>query len=487
MTETIGNLSSEGRPHHRHLEQSRAQVIDLLSRQAVERELLSRSETQKQDVVAQLVDRQQQAALAQRLASFHPADIAYVLESLAPDAREMAWHLVTPEQRGAVLLEISDAVLPTLVADMRPDEIIAAVRDLEPDEIADLVAMLPDDVAPTVLAGLDRAEQFAVRSALSFPEGSVGAMMDLHYVSVREDATLEAVQRLLRRLKNDLPEENTDIFAVDRGNILRGKLSLEQLVLNEPEQTVAEVMTRESVFFYTDDPVKEAVAAFEKYDLLSAPVVNLHQQVVGRITVDAVLDEIQERAQSDSLRQVGLSKDEDLYGPVLQSSRNRWPWLGLNLLTAFGSSRVIGVFDEVIIQFAAIATLIPIIASLGGNTGTQTMELVIRAMALDQLGSAQLRKTFVKEILVALINGALWGAALGFMTYLLYGKPLLSLVIYGALALELVVAAIAGVGIPVGLKRLGRDPIMGSSVLLTATTDTMGFFIFLGLAAIFLI
>jgi magnesium transporter len=486
MTETIANLTNEGRPHHRHLEQSRAQVIDLLSRQAVERELLSRSESQKQDVVAQLVDRQQQTALAQRLASFHPADIAYVLESLAPEAREMAWHLVKPEQRGAVLLEISDAVLPALIADMSPKEIIAAVRDLEPDEIADLVAMLPQDVAATVMAGLDRAEQFEVRSALSFPEGSVGAVMGPHYVSVREDATLEAVQRLLRRLKNDLPEETTDIFVVDRGNALRGKLSLEQLVLNEPEQLVSEVMTRETEFFYTDDPVKEAVAAFEKYNLLSAPVVNLHQQVVGRITVDAVLDIINERAQSEGLRQVGLIKHEDLYGPVLQSSRNRWPWLGLNLLTSFGSSRVIGVFDDVIAQFTALATLIPIIASLGGNTGTQTMELVIRAMALDQLGSAQLRKTFIKEFLVALLNGSVWGAALGIMTYILYGKWQLSLVIYGAMILELLVGALAGVAIPVGLKRIGRDPIMGSSVLLTATTDTMGFFILIGLAAVFM-
>ncbi|TXH04629.1 MAG: magnesium transporter [Nevskiaceae bacterium] len=487
MTEATANPGSDSRPHHRHLEQSRAQIIELLSRQAVERDLVARAEGQKQDVVAQLVDRQQQAALAQRLASFHPADIAFVLESLAPEARAMAWHLVAPEQRGAVLLEISDAVLPTLVDDMRPEEIVAAVRDLEPDEIADVVAELPEDVAPTVLAGLDRAEQFEVRSALSFPEGSVGAMMDLHYVSVREDATLEAVQRLLRRIKNDLPDENTDIFVVDRGNVLRGKITLQQLVLNEPEQTVAEAMSREITFFFTDDPVKEAVDAFEKYDLLSAPVVNLHQQVVGRITVDAVLDAVKERAESEGLRQVGLSKEEDLYGPVLQSGRNRWPWLGLNLVTSFGSSRVIGVFDDVIAQFTAIATLIPIIASLGGNTGTQTMELVIRAMALDQLGSAQLRRTFVKEFLVALLNGSLWGAALGFTTYLLYGKWQLSLVIYGAMILELVVAALAGVAIPVTLKRIGRDPIMGSSVLLTATTDTMGFFIFLGLAAIFLI
>jgi magnesium transporter len=303
---------------------------------------------------------------------------------------------------------------------------------------------------------------------------------------VREDATLEAVQRLLRRLKNDLPEENTDIFVVDRSNELRGKLSLEQLVLNEPEQSVNEVMSREPSFFFTDDPIKEAVAAFEKYDLLSAPVVNLHRQVVGRITVDSVLDEINARAESESLRQAGLSKHEDLYGPVLQSGRNRWPWLGLNLLTSFGSSRVIGVFDNVIVQFTALATLIPIIASLGGNTGTQTMELVIRAMALDQLGSAQLRRTFIKEFLVALLNGSMWGAALGAMTYMMYGRWELSLVIYGAMILELIVAALAGVAIPVMLRRVGRDPIMGSSVLLTATTDTMGFFIFLGLAAIFL-
>lgn len=487
MSETSANHVNEGRPHHRHLEQSREQIIELLSRQALERELVSRTDVQNQDVAAQLLDRQHHAQLAQRLASFHPADIAFVLESLAPDAREMAWHLVTPEQRGAVLLEISDAVLPTLVGDMSPTEIVDAVRDLGPDEIADLVAELPEDVAPTVLAGLDRAEQFEVRSALSFPEGSVGAMMDLHYVSVREDATLEAVQRLLRRLKNDLPEENTDIFVVDRSNELRGKLSLEQLVLNEPEQTVSEVMSRDPTFFFTDDPIKDAVAAFEKYDLLSAPVVNLHRQVVGRITVDSVLDEINARAETESLRSAGLSHHEDLYGPVIQSGRNRWPWLGLNLLTSFGSSRVIGVFDNVIAQFTALATLIPIIASLGGNTGTQTMELVIRAMALDQLGSAQLRRTFIKEFLVALLNGSMWGAALGLMTYMMYGRWELSLVIYGAMILELVVAALAGVAIPVLLRRIGRDPIMGSSVLLTATTDTMGFFIFLGLAAVFLL
>lgn len=487
MTEPVAPAISETRPHHRHLEQSRAQVIDLLSRQAVERDLVSRAENRKQDVVAQLVARQQQAQLAQRLASFHPADIAFVLESLAPDAREMAWNLVRPELRGAVLLETSDAVLRTLVADMRPEEIAAVVRHLESDDIADLVASLPDAVGQEVLARLDRADQAEVRSVLSFPEGSVGAMMDVEFVSVREDALLEAVLRLLRRRKHDLPEENTDIIVVDRGNHLRGMLSLEQLLLNEPEQTVAEAMTHEPVFFFTDDEVKDAVAAFEKYDLLSAPVVNLHHQVVGRITVDAVLDEIKERAESEGLRQVGLSEEEDLFAPVVQSAKNRWPWLALNLLTAFIASRVIGAFEGVIVQLVALAALMPIVASIGGNTGNQTLALVIRGLALDQLGPAQLRQMFTKEFSIATLNGLLWGGALGLLTLLLYRDVQLSLVITAALLLNLWVAAAAGVLIPLTLQRFGRDPVMGSSVILTAMTDSMGFFIFLGLAGIFLV
>ncbi|MFT4045473.1 MAG: magnesium transporter [Solimonas sp.] len=478
--------SPETTPHHRHLEHARAQVIELLSRQALELELLSRSENRRQDVVAQLVARQHQAALAQRMAHFHPADIAFVLESLEPAAREMAWALVRPERRGAVLLEASDMVRRSLVDHMAPEEISAVVRTLDSDDIADLVSSLPDEQRTEVLEHVDRADQIEVRSVLSFPEDSVGAMMDLDYIAVREDTTLEAVHRLLRR-KKPLPPHSNEIIVVDRNNTLRGVLPLDKLLLEEPDEEVGKVMLTQPTYFFTDDHQEDAVDAFEKYDLISAPVVNLHKQVVGRITVDAVIDEINERAQNESLRQVGLAHGEDLYEPVLKSGRNRWPWLGLNLVTSFASSRVIGNFEGVIVQFAALATLIPIIASLGGNTGTQTMELVIRAMALDQLGSARLRRTFFKEFLIALLNGSLWGAALGTVTFLVYGKWQLSLVIYAAMILELIVAAFAGVAIPVMLKRLGRDPIMGSSVLLTATTDTMGFFIFLGLASIFLV
>jgi magnesium transporter len=483
----MSDTSAQTHTHHRHLEQARAQVIELLSRQAVERELVSRAENRKQDVVAQLVARQQQAQLAQRLASFHPADIAFVLESLPPDARQMAWQLVRPDARGSVLLESSDAVLRTLLADMRPEEIAAAVRHLESDDIADLVATLPEETGQLVLARLDRADQAEVRSVLSFPEDSVGAVMDLDFVTVREDAALEAVQRLLRRRKDELPDDAYQIIVIDRTSTLRGVLTYEQLLFNEPEQTVAEVMTREPHFFYTDDSVRDAVDAFEKYDLIEAPVVNLHRQVVGRITVDVVLDEISERAQSDSLRQVGLSEEEDLFSPVVSSARKRWPWLGLNLLTAFAASRVIDAFEAIIVQLVALAALMPIVASIGGNTGNQTVALVIRGLALDQLGPTQLRQMFVKEFGIATLNGAFWGGVLGLATLVFYQDLPLALVISAAMLLNLWVAAGAGVLIPLGLHRLGRDPVMGSSVILTALTDSMGFFIFLGLAALLLV
>lgn len=474
-------------PHHRHLEQARAQVIELLSRQALELDLLARSENRRQDVVAQLVARQHQAALAQRLANFHPADIAFVLEALTPDARDVAWTLVRPESRGAVLLELSDAVRRSVVGSMQPAEISAVVRTLDSDDIADLVGSLPDEQRQAVLEHVDRAEQAEVRSVLSFPENSVGAMMDLDYVAVREDTTLEAVHRLLRR-KKALPAHTNEIIVVDRNNTLRGVLPLDRLLFEEPDEEVGKVMLTQPTYFYTDDRDRDAVDAFEKYDLISAPVVNLHRQVVGRITVDAVIDEINERAQSEGLRQVGLSEDdEDLFAPAMPSARKRWPWVALNLLTAFIASRVIDAFEPVIAQLVALATLMPIVASIGGNTGNQTMALVIRGLALNQLGPPQLRAMLLRELAIAAINGTVWGAALGTVTLALYRDLPLALVIGSAMLIELLLAATAGLVIPVLLQRFGRDPIMGSSVILTATTDSMGFFIFLGLASLVLV
>jgi len=478
--------------HHRHLEQARAQVIELLSRQAVERELVNRSgegaeRSAKQDVVALLVARQHQAALDQRLAGFHPADIAFVLESLEPEPRDLAWSLVRPERRGAVLLETADVVRRALVCHMPADEVADVVRPLDPEDIAELIASLPEESRRAVLERLDKADLAEVRSVLSFPEDSVGAAMDLDFVSVREDASLEAVQRLLRRRK-ELPSHTNELIVVDRANQLRGFLPISRLLLGEPESTVAEQMSRDPVFFYTDDRMQEAVTSFEKYDLVSAPVVNLHDQVVGRITVDAVVDAIAERAQTEGLRKVGLSgEDEDLFAPIRHAARRRWPWLAINLLTAFMASRVIGAFEHTIGALVALAALMPIVASIGGNSGNQSVALVIRGLAMNQLGPSQLRRILVRELGIAVINGLVWGFVLGVATFVLYGDPKLALVIAVALTLNLLVAGFVGVCAPAVLHRFGRDPVMGSSIVLTATTDSMGFLIFLGLAAAFLV
>jgi len=473
-------------PHHRQLERAREQVIQLLSRQSVERELMARSENRKADVVAQLVERQHHAALEQRLARFHPADIAFVLESLPQEARDLAWTLVRPERRGAVLLECSEHVRAALVTGMPPTEIAAVVAPLDADDIADVVAELDDQVRQQVIERLDNADQADVRSMLSFPEGTVGAEMDLDYISVREDASLEAVLRLLRR-RRELPPHTNQLFVTDRRGVLCGLLPLTSLMLGDPETEVAEVMRREPLSFYTDDRMQDAVIAFDRYELLSAPVVNLHDQIVGRLTVDIVVDAMQEQAQTDRLRQVGLSQDEDLFAPATRSARNRWPWLALNLATALLASRVIGAFEHTIAQLVALAALMPIVASIGGNTGNQTLALVIRGLALRLLGPAQLRKMFLKEMQIATLNGGLWGCVLGVVTLLLYRDWPLALVIGAAVLANLWIAAAAGVLIPLTLHYFGRDPVMGSSVMLTALTDCMGFFIFLGLAGLFLV
>lgn len=477
--------------HHRHLEQSRSQVIDLLSRQDVERDLVQRSQGagggERQELVAGLVARQHEAALAQRLAGFHPADVAFVMENLDADARTRAWRLVQAERRGAVLLEASAGVRRSLIQAMAPDDVARAVQPLDSEDIADLAASLPDPVRDAVLDQLGHLDRAQVDSLLSFPPGSVGAEMDTEVITLREDTSIEAVHRLLRR-RRELPDHTNELVVVDRGGALRGFLPLSRVLLAEPEARVIDEMSRGSIYFYTDDQMGDAVSAFEKYDLVSAPVVNLHEQVVGRLTVDAVVDALREREGSERLRSVGLGEeDEDLFMPTLRAARRRWPWLAINLCTAFVASRVIGAFEPVIAALVALAALMPIVASMGGNVGNQTVALVIRALAQQRPGARQWRQLARRELGVALLNGALWGGLLGVVTLALYHNTGLALVMAVALTGNLVIAATVGVGAPLLLQRMGRDPALGSSILLTAATDSLGFLIFLGLAACFLL
>jgi magnesium transporter len=469
-----------------NLETTLREVMRLLERQALVKQVVARSDTRKPELAQSLVARQHAVELEKKLNRLHPADAAFVLESLNQEQRVAAWHLIHRDRRGSILLELADAVRTSLVALLDEAELVSLGRQMDADDFADLVQDLPPEQVAQVLAQLGSEQSAEVQSVLSFPEDSVGSLMHLDVVTVRDDVTLEEAIASLRRRRN-LPEQFASLAVVDRDNLLRGVLPLDRLVARDSALRVSEVMNKEPTYFLTTDPVDDAAVAFERYDLLSAPVVNLHRQVVGSLTVDDVLDHVTQDTFKQSLSQVGLSEDEDLFAPIWLSGRKRWAWLGLNLLTAFIASRVVGAFESSIAQLAALAALMPIVASIGGNTGNQTVALVIRALALSQLNRGNLRFLLRKELAIGLMNGVLLGLLMGFATLLLYGSWPLAGVMIAAMLLNMLLASVVGVFCPLILERLGRDPVMGSSILLTATTDSMGFLIFLGLASALLL
>ena len=469
-----------------HLQEDLREVQELLRRHRLVETLVSRQEMPRQELVESLVHKQNVAELRAKLDRMHPADIAYVLEALPLAERLAVWDLVKAERDGEILLEVSDSVRESLIASMDSHELVAATEQLEADEIADLAPDLPDDVIQDVFQSLPVEEREQLRAAMSYPEDAVGALMDFDVVSVREDVTLEVVTRYLRRF-DELPDHTDQVFVVDRDERLKGVLPLSRLIVADLEDTVAKVMVREMVTLYPNDKAQEAVKAFERYDLVSAAVVDEAGKLVGRVTVNDVVDFIRDKSESDVLAQAGLREEEDVFSSVWASVKNRWAWLAINLVTAFIASRVIGAFEGSIQRLVALAALMPIVAGIGGNSGNQTITMIVRAIALGQVQVDQAKKLFIKEIGVSLMNGLIWGGMLGVIAYWLYGSVPLGLVMTSAMTLNLVLAALMGVGIPLAMMRLGRDPAVGSSVLITAVTDSGGFFIFLGLATLFLV
>jgi len=324
-----------------------------------------------------------------------------------------------------------------------------------------------------------------VRSALSYEEDQVGALMDFEMVTIREDVSLEVVLRYLRRLK-ELPGHTDKLFVVDYDGVLKGVLPIKRLLVNDPDKQVGEVMADDPVSFHPDEDGYDAAQAFERYDLISAPVVDKNGKLIGRLTIDEMVDLIREESESEVLNMAGLREEEDIFASVWKSVRNRWAWLAINLVTAFLASRVIGLFEGSIEKLVALAALMPIVAGIGGNSGNQTITMIVRAMALDQVSTGNTARLVRKELGVSLINGILWGGVIGGVAYYLYDSWSLGVVMTAAMTLNLLLAALMGVLIPMTLARLGRDPAMGASVMITAMTDSGGFFIFLGLASIFL-
>lgn len=468
------------------LSESLQQVISLLEKHRLIENMVHNQEMSNHELIESLVHKQNLNELQKKLELLHPADVAYILEALPLEQRLDVWELVKADRDGEILLEVSDAVRQTLIADMDSDELLAAAEQLDTDELADLAPDLPKDVLQDLMDSLDAQNRARLQSALSYSDDAVGSIMDFDIVTIREDITLEVALRYMRRL-GGLPDHTDKLFVVDRDDVLHGVLPLKRLVVSDLDANVADVMSEDAVVFHPEDIADDAAKAFERYDLVTAPVVDENGKLVGRVTVDAVMDLIREEAESDMLSMAGLREEEDFFASVWKSVQNRWAWLAINLITALVASRVIGLFEGSIEKIVALAALMPIVAGVGGNSGNQTTTMIVRGLALGQVASHNMKSLITKELGVALLNGLLWGGVIGAVAYALYGSYPLGLVMMSAMTLNLLLAALMGVVIPLMMNKIGRDPAVGSSVLITAMTDSGGFFIFLGLATLFLI
>ena len=463
----------------------RDEVMRLLERHRVLASLASRQQTPRHDLLEQMQHRQNLVELQRHLRAQHPADIAAILDSLPGDDRLLVFRQLGPEQAGASLVEASDSVRASLIRELDRGELLSALRTLDADDLAFLSGEAPDDVVEEVSQSLAAQDRSWLKDARDYDEDSVGRLMTQDVVVVREGQTVAEVLDDLRKLE-DIPDQTDRLFVVDTRQILRGVFPLHMLVRTDPTARIRDVMLGDVERFTPGAPAAGAATAFEKYDLVSAPVVDERGKLVGRITIDRVMDYLREAAEQMALTRAGLRGAEDLFAGVRQSVHNRWPWLALNLVTAFFASRVISQFEETIASVVALAALMPIVASMGGNTGNQTVALVIRALALDQLHEqhAQLVR---KELTVSLVNGLMWGAVTGLLAFVLYRDAALGAVMMAAVLLNLIVAAVTGIAVPLILHRARRDPAQGASVMLTFITDSMGFFLFLGLARLLLV
>lgn len=428
----------------------------------------------------------QTAEISGLIDDMHAADLADLLEALPQDERLALWRLVGNSKRGQTLVEVAEPVWDSLIEEMSDKDLLKAIKALDVDEQAYLAQYLPRNLMGRLLTSLEPEQRAQVREMIHYGKDTVGWMMDFELVTVRQDVTLGAVHRFLL-MRKTIPEATDKLFVTDRKNTLLGELPLTAVLLNDPETPVREVMDHDPTHFQPEDKTDEAAGAFERYDLISAPVIDAKGKLMGRLTIEEIVDAVNEESDSNLRRLGGLSPEEDVFAPVSKAVKTRWTWLAINLCTAFIASRVIGLFEHTISQLVALAALMPIVAGIGGNTGNQTITMIVRALAMHQIEAGNISRLLLRELGVALINGVVWGGIIGVITWLLYGDLAMGGVMTLAMILNLLVAALMGVMIPMTMIKLGRDPAVGSSVMITALTDTGGFFIFLSLATLFLL
>jgi magnesium transporter len=414
-----------------------------------------------------------------------PAEIGNLLESLPHDKRLIVWGLVDPEDDGEVLVHVNDEVRESLIQDMDTQELVAAADTLDVDDLAGLIEDLPDHLVDTVLKSMDRENRERVEQVLSYPEDTAGRLMNPELVTVRADVSVDVVLRYLR-MRGELPSNVNHVYVVSRHHQYLGRIALATLVTSDPDTLINELIDTSVPGISADASTDDVTKTFEDLDLISAPVVDENNVLLGRITIDDVVDVIREEADYTVKSMAGLSEDEDLFSPVRRAARRRAVWLGINLLTAFLASWVIGNFQATLEQVVALAVLMPIVASMGGIAGTQTLTLMVRGLALGQVGG-NVPRLLNKEVLVGVANGLLWALVVGVVSWLWFRDSMIGMVIGAALAINLFFAALSGVLIPVVLKRLDIDPALAGGVILTTVTDCVGFLAFLGLGTLLLL
>jgi magnesium transporter len=417
--------------------------------------------------------------------SLHPAEIASLIESLPPAKREIVWEFVDPELEGDVLIELNEEVRSELISGMDAEELIAATEGMEVDDLADLIGDLPETLNERVLRSMDAQDRERLSAVLGFEEDSAGGLMNLDAVTVRPDVTVEVVLRYLR-MRGELPDRTDRLFVVNRHDQYLGGLDITRLLTEDPEATVGEVMDSSVEGISPGTPALEVAKLFEDHDLVSAAVVADDGKLLGRITIDDVVDVIREEAEHSVLSMAGLDEDEDTFAGVRSSARRRSVWLAANLGTAFLAANVVGLFEATIEKVVALAVLMPIVASMGGIAGSQTLVLIIRGMALGHVEQTNARWLLRREIAVGLLNGLVVATLVGLAAGLWFREWTIGLIIFAALMINLFAAALAGVGVPLFLKRMGIDPAIAGGVILTTVTDVVGFASLLGLGTFFL-
>jgi magnesium transporter len=418
--------------------------------------------------------------------SLHPAEIAHLLESMPPQERAILWEMVDPDDEGDVLVEVTDEVRDGLIEGMQADELLAALDGMQLDDLADLLIDLPETVTQQVLQSLDDQDEERLRQVLAYDEDSAGGLMNVDIVTVRPDVTLDVVFRYLR-VHREMPDGTDSIFVVDRDNRYVGLLYLSRLLTGDDEVLVSDVMSTEAQPIPAHTPAAEVVWEFEHRDLISAPVVDEDYRVVGRITVDDVVDVIRDETEHSFMSAAGLDEEDDMFAPVVKSATRRALWLGINLGTAFLAAAVVDIFQTAIDKIVLLAVLMPVVPSMGGVAGSQSLTIITRAIALGQIDKSNAQRILRKEMLVGLLNGFGWAVIVAAFTFLWFGDWRIGGVIGAAMIINLFVAALAGFGIPLMLKRMNIDPALAGGVVLTTVTDVIGYMAFLGIGAALLL